>query len=129
MRWFRRSGKNWTNRNPGISMIKPLILFFALLNGSWMLFDGIHVLMKGRYFGPEKPGPWSRLISRIGWNPMNMGSVFIVFGTVWIVVFFGFAADHLWAWYAGLAISTATLWYIPFGSLCSVIEIILLLII
>ena len=38
-------------------LTKFLAAAVAALIGGWMLFDGLYVLVRGKYFGPEKPGP------------------------------------------------------------------------
>jgi hypothetical protein len=40
-------------------LVRATLILIALFVGYWMVFDGIHVLIYGRFFGPEKPGPWS----------------------------------------------------------------------
>src|SRR4051812_37681062 len=54
-----------------MSRARPLWIQLALavtglLAGGWMVFDGIHVLLRGKYFGPDKPGPWSHLFTALG---------------------------------------------------------------
>jgi hypothetical protein len=39
-------------------IVKGIIAFIAPLLGGWMMFDGSHLLIYGKFFGPEKPGPW-----------------------------------------------------------------------
>ena len=43
--------------------MKVLITILGLLNGSYMLLDGLFVLFKGKYIGPAKPGPWANLFA------------------------------------------------------------------
>lgn len=38
--------------------MKILLAILGVLNGGYMLLDGIYVILKGKYIGPEKPGPW-----------------------------------------------------------------------
>jgi hypothetical protein len=104
-----------------------ILLLLSLINGGWMLFDGLHVLIYGRYFGPEQPGPWSGLVAAIGLNPFKLGPVFVLWGLLWL----GFVAAWLLAWrrarMLGLIIAVLTLWYVPVGSLTSLIVLLLLL--
>lgn len=37
--------------------MKLLVTILCLLNGGFMLLDGIFVLIKGKYIGPEKTRP------------------------------------------------------------------------
>ena len=41
--------------------MKVLIAILGLLNGGYMLLDGIYVMLKGKYIGPEKTAPWANL--------------------------------------------------------------------
>jgi len=38
-----------------------------------MLLDGIYVMLKGKYVGPEKPGPWSTLFYKLKVDVFNLG--------------------------------------------------------
>lgn len=110
-------------------MIVELVLFLlALLNGGWMLFDGLHVLRKGKYFGPEKPGAWSRIFARIGVDPFSLGPLFVVLGLLWLVSGVGLIASAAWAWWALMASAVATLWYVKVGTVISLLVVVLLLV-
>ena len=106
--------------------MKWLLLVLAFINGGFMLADGIHVLIKGKYIGPEKPGPWSVLFSRFHINVFQLGPVFILFGAAWLI--FGY---FLWTGQAGMRsfgmlLSLLTLWYLPFGTLIAIITFLVL---
>jgi hypothetical protein len=107
-------------------MPKIAYLFFALLNGTWMIFDGTHVLLKGKYFGPPEPGPWSKIVAKIGIDPFSLGPVFIFLGIVWIVAAIGIMQGSGWSWTLALIIAIGTLWYIPIGSVLALLAILLL---
>jgi len=99
----------------------------ALLNGGWMIFDGIYVLRHGKYFGPKKPGPWSEFFVSIGVDPFQLGIPFVVLGASWIVFCGGlllFPLPLLHA--AALIVAFATLWYLPVGTIFSILAIALL---
>lgn len=107
--------------------MKIILAIIALLNGGWMIFDGIHVLLKGRYFGPEQPGPWSNLFKVIGLNPFSMGIPFIVLGLLWLLGYAAFYLGVSWGWMACVVIAVATLWYLPVGTVLSLLYIGLLI--
>jgi len=48
--------------------MKILLLTLGLINTGYMLIDGIHVIITGKYIGPELPGPWSKLFSLFNIN-------------------------------------------------------------
>ena len=108
-------------------VIKIIVIFMALLNGLWMILDGFHVVLTGKYFGPEKPGPWSNILSLIGIDPYKFGVPFIIFGILWLTGIMGLNFHQQWAWILCILISILTLWYIPLGTLFSIIFLILVL--
>ena len=105
---------------------KVIVSLIALLVGGWMIFDGVHVLITGKYFGPEKPGPWSDLVSSVGVNPFDLGFLFIILGVFWLLFPVGMLLKKTWAWYGAVLTAVATLWYLPVGTVLSVIYIALL---
>lgn len=107
--------------------MKLLIAILALINGGYMLLDGIYVLLKGKYIGPEKPGPWANLFYKLDVNVFKLGPMFIAFGIVWLVFLLGLWTSQGWTYFLGILISILTLWYLPIGTLLSVIILAVLL--
>ena len=101
-------------------LTRILIALTGSLAGGWMIFDGLHVILRGKYFGPDMPGPWSIPLVRLGLNPLKFGPMFILFGTVWVVCLIALLRGQIWGWYASLAIAIASLWYFPLGTLLSI---------
>jgi hypothetical protein len=101
--------------------MKILITILGLLNGGYMLLDGIFVVLKGKYMGPEKPGPWANIFYKLNIDPIKMGPMFIVFGLLWLIWLFGLWTNQSWTYTFGLAMCLLTLWYLPVGTLFSVI--------
>ena len=110
----------------GLTLSKVALSLTGLLAGGWMLFDGIHVMLRGKYFGPETPGPWSVLFTRIGINPFRLGPIFILFGTLWLVFLAATLRGFTWGRYAAIAVAVATLWYLPLGTILAIIYLALL---
>ncbi len=108
-------------------MLKLILTILTLLNGGFMLIDGIHVMLKGKYIGPELPGPWAKIFQVFHINVFKLGPLFILFGCFWLLFLFAFWFNQQWAYMLGISISILTLWYIPVGSLVSVIVLLLLL--
>lgn len=107
--------------------MKLLAAILGSMNGLYMLIDGIYVLVNGKYIGPEKPGPWAGLFAKLGVDVFKLGPVFILFGLAWL----GWIAT-LWsgqpaAWLSGILISLLTLWYLPVGTLFSVVILVALM--
>jgi hypothetical protein len=107
--------------------MKILILILGILNGGYMLLDGIFVMIKGKYIGPEKPGPWANLFYKLNVDVFKLGPVFILFGILWLIWLYGFWTNQNWAYSFGLIISVLTLWYLPVGTLFSIIIFIVLI--
>jgi hypothetical protein len=111
-----------------------LILAFTLTEAGWLAFDGTRALIVGQFITPTsgpyagQVGPWRHLVRRVGLNPTGtpMKVVFAVFGWAWLLVAAGFAAGKPWSWAAMLVAATGTLWFLPFGTICSIVQIILL---
>ena len=107
---------------------KIITSLIAMVVGGWMIFDGIHVLSTGKYFGPEKPGPWSDVVASIGLDPFRFGILFIVLGLLWLLFLTAMLLHQPWAWYAALVTTILTLWYLPVGTVLSLVYIVLLLV-
>ena len=105
---------------------KVITSLIALLVGGWMIFDGVHVLTTGKYFGPEKPGPWSDVVAAAGINPFGIGIPFIALGVLWLLFLSAVLLRQPWAWYAALLTAILTLWYVPVGTILSLLYILLL---
>lgn len=86
-----------------------------------MLIDGIYVLINGKYIGPEKPGPWALLFESLNIDVFSLGPLFILFGLSWITWLYALWSKKPWMYKFGLGISIATLWYLPVGTLISII--------
>ena len=108
--------------------MKILICILGLINGGFMLLDGIFVMIKGKYIGPEKPGPWANLFYKFDIDVFKLGPLFIIYGILWLTFIIGFWTNQSWAYMLGLIISFLTLWYLPVGTLLSIIVLVVLLV-
>jgi hypothetical protein len=104
--------------------MKIFITILGVLNGGYMLFDGIFVIATGKYIGPEKPGPWSTIFYKLNIDVFKLGPLFIVFGFLWMIWLYGLWKNQSWAYLFGLLVSILTLWYLPVGTLFSTIIIV-----
>ncbi|PID30346.1 hypothetical protein CR973_03005 [Candidatus Saccharibacteria bacterium] len=92
-----------------------------------MLIDGVFVMMNGKYIGPEKPGPWALLFEKLGIDVFKLGPLFVVFGVLWLVWIYGLWTVQPWAFPLGIIICLLTLWYIPVGTVFSLIVLAVIL--
>lgn len=107
--------------------MKIFISIIGFLNGTYMLLDGVFVLLKGKYIGPEKPGPWANLFYKLNIDVFKLGPLFVIYGLLWFTWLYGLWTNQSWAYLFGLLISIITLWYLPVGTLFSIIVFVVLL--
>lgn len=100
--------------------MKIVVLFLSILNGGYMLVDGIFVMINGKFIGPDRPGPWASIFSAAGIDVFKLGPMFVVFGVAWLVFVFSVITRQRWAYVFGIGVSIATLWYLPIGTIISV---------
>jgi len=108
--------------------MKITLTILALLNGIYMLADGIYCMINGKFIGPEKPGPWANLFYKLKIDIIKLSPLFIVFGVAWLFFVVGLWTNQSWAYILGILISILSLWYLPFGTLISIASLIILLI-
>ena len=112
-----------------------VVVALALFVGGWFAFEGGRALVVGDYITPKSGrfagqlGPWSKVVWAVGIEPQStmMKTIFLVYGLVWIVIVICFIAGLPWAWWAMLIAAAAALWYLPFGTLLGLVQIVLLL--
>lgn len=114
-----------------------IIAVLAFIVAAWFVFDGIRALTVGDYVTPTEGrhagqlGPWSGLVKTVGIEPRStlMKLIFVVYGTAWLFIIAGFLLKKPWAWPGMLIAAIGSLWYLPFGTVAGIIQIVLLLII
>lgn len=102
------------------------IYVLSCLMGLWLIFDGIHVLLKGQYFGLPEPGPWSKIVEWLGINPFSLGIPFVLLGVLWLVGVTSLYMEQIWAVGFLSFVSIASLWYLPLGTVLSAVVLLLL---
>jgi hypothetical protein len=112
-----------------------VVVALGLTQGAWLTFDGSRALIVGDYVTPSSGeyagqlGPWSKIVAAIGIPPRSalMKSIHVGLGLAWIATALAFILGASWAWAGLVACSVLSLWYLPFGTLFGLIEIVLLL--
>ena len=112
-----------------------IVAGLAVFLGGWLAFDGAHALLTGDYVTPKSGrfarqlGPWSKLVAAVGIDPRStlMKSIHVGLGALWIAVTLAYAFGASWAWGAMLGCALASLWYLPFGAVIGLVQIVLLL--
>ncbi|SIN65509.1 hypothetical protein SAMN04488055_0227 [Chitinophaga niabensis] len=92
-----------------------------------MLLDGIFVIVRGKFIGPEKPGPWANLFYKLNVNVFKLGPLFITFGLLWLMWVYSIWANQPRAYIPGMLVCILSLWYLPIGTIFSIIIIAVLL--
>ena len=83
-------------------------------------------MIKGKYIGPEKPGPWAELFYKLQVDVFRLGPLFIALGILWLTWLFSLWTHQNWAYGFGILVSVLTLWYLPVGTLFSTIILVVL---
>ena len=116
-------------------LIDRLVAALALLEASWMAFDGIRALIVGSYVTSTtgayagQLGPWSYVVAAVGIPPDStaMKAIFAGYGLAWLFVTGFFLGHRARARTAMLAAAAGSLWYLPIGTLFSALQLALLL--
>jgi len=114
-----------TNMSAGLKS-KAALFAVCLLQGGYMLFDGVHRLLTGSYFG-GRLGPWAALVSAVGISPGSMAPVFIVLGALWLVGGVALLFHARWSTGLLIAVSVISLAYLVFGTILSLLALAILL--
>lgn len=101
------------------------LLCVCMLQGGYMLFDGIHKLRTGSYFGSHL-GPWANLVSAVGISPGVLAPVFIALGALWLTGAIAFLLNLRWSSLLLRVLSIISLAYLVFGTVLSVAGLALL---
>jgi len=98
----------------------------CLVQGGYMIFDGMHRLLAGSYFG-GRLGPWAALVSAVGISPGSMAPVFVVLGALWLVAGVAFFCRARWSTGLLIAVSVVSLAYLVFGTVLSLLALAIVL--
>ena len=101
-----------------------IIIAIAVVQGAWMLCDGIHAIRTGSYFG-SRLGPWAAVVSLVNIDPHSatMKYTFVALGIVWLVVAALVVLQVSRALALAIVAGVVTLWFLPFGTLLSAVVI------
>jgi hypothetical protein len=67
------------------------------------------------------------LIGLTGIDVFKLGPLFVLFGIAWLVFCGAIFSEASWARVFGLVLSVVTLWYLPFGTLISIVVLVVLM--
>jgi hypothetical protein len=114
--------------------VKWVLLGMLTLGGGWMTYDGARALIVGDYTTPStgkyagQLGPWAPLVERVGISArstfMKLSFVALGLSALTAAALFGFGVAG--AKIVGASFALFSLWYLPVGTVFSVLEIALL---
>ena len=103
--------------------MRRFAVILGMLQGLFMLIDGLHAWITGSYFAPGgQVGPWTRVVAAAGISPfsLTMKLVFIALGVAYILSGAAYALYARRAIYFA-AVAVLSLWYLPLGTILSLI--------
>lgn len=116
-------------------IFKWIVIILATLNFGYMTYDGSRALIVGDYLRPQTGeyagllGPWVNVVQAIGIQPESdlMKYIFLLWGTLGLIVTVSYAMKVTQASKALLLLNVLSLWYLFAGTISSILQIILLL--
>jgi hypothetical protein len=115
-------------------VIRITVIVLAVLEAGWMAFDGIFALIAGDYVTARggaqagQLGAWARVLVESGIDPRSTGvrAFFAIYGLVWLGATCAFAFGVPWMRLAMALCAVGALWYLPVGTLLSLVQLVLL---
>lgn len=116
-------------------ILKWIVIVLATLNFGYMTYDGSRALIVGDYLRPQSGeyagqlGPWANLVQGIGIQPESdlIKYIFLLWGALGLVITVSYAMKITQAGKALLLLNVFSLWYLFAGTISSIIQIVLLL--
>lgn len=118
-----------------MKIFKWIVIILATLNFGYMTYDGSRAMIVGDYLRPQtgeyagQLGPWVNVVQAIGIQPESdlMKYIFLLWGTLGLIVTVSYAMKVTQAGKALLLLNVLSLWYLFAGTISSILQIILLL--
>jgi hypothetical protein len=116
-------------------IIRAIIILMSLLHAGYMVFDGLRAFIVGDYIRPSSGkytgqlGPWTRIVEPIGIDPMSplMKGIFVILGIYGLIATAAFASGRYNGWMLLVIFCIATLWNLMFGTMSSILVLLLLI--
>lgn len=108
-----------------------VLALLVLVTAGYMVVDGTRALVAGDYFTLEgELGPWAPLVEAlgIGARSVAMKTLFVLWGAAWLAALGLYLAGRA-TWRLMLVAAVASLWYLVIGTMLSLIQIALLLLV
>lgn len=119
-----------------MSFFKWFIVTLALLLGGWLTFDGSRAWIVGDFITPSSGpyagqlGPWSKVIRALGLEPRGklVKALHVALGAGWLAAATVFVLRPAAGWWCLAACAVGTLWYLPIGTVISILVLITLVV-
>lgn len=107
--------------------MRRFAVVLSILEGLFMLSDGLHAFITGRYFSPGgENAPWGALVAAAGIDPFStpVKAALVLLGAAFLIcaAAYAFYKRH-GRFYLG-AVAVLTLWYLPLGTLLSLVVLV-----
>ena len=117
-----------------MAIAKWIVFVLAALQGAWLAFDGMRALTVGDYVTATSGrragqlGPWSKVLAAVGLSPRGtpVKLLHVIYGVAWLVAAASWAAGQSFAWWIIAICAAGTLWYLPIGTVASLIVLVLI---
>jgi hypothetical protein len=102
-----------------------LIAFYSAIDGVTAMITGHYISFGGR---EDQLGPWANVVSSIGIDPRStlMKVLFVLMGTANLIATLAFLSNIEWGRSALIATSMFMLWYLPFGTIAGLAQLIII---
>ncbi len=93
-----------------------------------MILDSVHRFLTGDFIRiGGQLGPWAAVVGAFRIDPLAMGPIFLVVGVTQLIAALLLLLRHRWGDILVLAVAVRTLWYLIFGTVSSLVQIVLVL--
>ena len=119
-----------------ITSLRLVAVALASILGGWLVFDGLRALIVGDYLTPRsgsyagRLGPWAQVLTAVGIDPRSpiIKGAHVVLGAAWLALADAIAVQSAWPRFSVLICAIATVWYLPFGTVVAIAQIMLSLV-
>ena len=107
--------------------MRRFAVVLSILEGLFMLSDGLHALITGRYFAPGgQSAPWATVVAAAGINPFSPGvkASLVILGAAFLLAAAAYAFYKRRSGFALGTVAVLTLWYLPLGTILSLVVLV-----
>lgn len=118
-----------------LSPTRWIVVFAAVVNAGWFIFEGAYAAVTGEYFRPSDSriaataGAWEKAVEMVGIDPQSslMHFIFVVYGLAWLVLTVLYFIKIPFSRFLMLAAAIGASWYLPLGTALCLLQVVLLI--